>query len=360
MDKDILTTSETARLLGVSVRTAQLLIEGGALTSWKTPGGHRRVYRSDVLTFRARKNPAPAVLSARVLLLASAERLPVFESVLAAAAGCSVEAHTDPLEASFSMGSRAPAAVIVDVEQETKARISFLEYVALNPALSRTKLIALGGLPSAGPDISFRLHAHVTNPQKLADLVGTALQDLSEPAEPFSVAPSFPVAVNEKQRLAALERSGLLDAGTDETFDQLAWLARHSLKAPIALVTLLTATHQFFKSRLGLEITETPRSWAFCNHTILQRGVFSVGDLARDERFASNPAVMSDPHFRFYAGAPVLDPDGFAVASLCVVDYEPRTLDADQEQTLQVLAKCVSIDVRLRAAHRLMSGARGG
>jgi excisionase family DNA binding protein len=357
MDKDILTTTETAKLLGVSVRTAQLLIEGGALTSWKTPGGHRRVYHSDVLAFMARKSTAPAVPSARVLLLASAERLPALEKSVAAVGGCSIDAYTTPFAASFSMGSRTPAALVVDVDEETSERVSFLESVALNPALGHTKLIALGGLPPEARDlISSRLHANVTSPQALADAVRTALQDAGE-VKPFSIDPSIPVAINEGGRLAALQRSGLLEAGTEETFDQITWLASRSLRAPVALVTMLTATHQFFKSRHGLALTETPRSWAFCNYTILQRGVMEAGDLARDERFAANPAVMNDPHFRFYAGAPVVDPDGFALASLCVIDYEPRTLDRDQQQTLQLLAKFASGEVRLRAANRSMPGA---
>jgi GAF domain-containing protein len=115
------------------------------------------------------------------------------------------------------------------------------------------------------------------------------------------------------------------------------------------LVTLLTSTHQNFKSRHGLQIDQTPRSWAFGNYTILQRDVFSVSDLAGDSRFASNPAVMSDPHFRFYAGASVVDADGFALGSLCVIDYEPRTLDTVQEKILRILAKVASDEIRLRA-----------
>lgn len=351
MKDDILTTSETAKLLGVSVRTAQLLIEGGALTSWKTPGGHRRVYRADVLTFMARKSTQLLDLSsARLVLLASAERLTMLETVLAAIGGCSVESYTDPVAASFAMGARAQAVVIVDMTEETGNRLSFLEYAALNPALRQTKLVALGDLSSEGSDLlSSRLHARVMDPQELANIVRAALQDVTKPEDIFLAAPSFPVAMNEGQRLAAVERSGLLAMGREEIFDQLTWLASYSLKAPIALVSMLTATHQLFKSRHGLALTKTPRSWAFCNYTILQRGVFTVGDLARDARFAGNPAVKDAPHFRFYAGAPVIDPDGFALASLCIIDTEPRVLDKDQTQTLQLLAKFASSEVGARA-----------
>jgi GAF domain-containing protein len=104
-----------------------------------------------------------------------------------------------------------------------------------------------------------------------------------------------------------------VDTALEESFDTLTWLASRSLQTPIALFTLLTPTRQWFKSRQGVEITETPRSWAFCNHTILQRNVFVVEDLARDAEFVSNPTVAGPPNLRFYAGAPVIDSDGFAL-----------------------------------------------
>ena len=359
MDKDILTTTETAKLLGVSVRTAQLLIEGepDLLEDARRPSARLSIRCSRLHGPEEHRSGRPVSARYSARLLGAAGTL---EQIIAGVGGCSVEAFTSPIAASFAMGSRTPAALVVDVDEEARERVSFLESVALIPALSHTKLIALGGLPSEARNlIASRLHANATDPQSLADAVRTALQDSGE-MKSFSIDPSIPVAVNEGRRLAALQRSGLLDAGTGETFDEITWLASHSLKAPIALVTMLTATHQFFKSRHGLALTETPRSWAFCNYTILQRNVLEVDDLARDKRFAANPAVSSDPHFRFYAGAPVVDPDGFALASLCIIDYEPRTLDTDQQHTLQLLAKFASGEVRLRAANRLTAGARGG
>lgn len=350
MDKDILTTAETARLLGISVRTAQLLIEQGALTTWKTPGGHRRVHRADVMALMAQKRTAPpAAHSARVVVVSTAERLPALTRRLATVGGCSVEAHASAYAASFSIGSRAPAVVIVDVADGTSGRTSFLQSIASNPTLAQIKLIAIGDAADAAAIASSRLHAHLRDPDGVVDAVRSALRDPSAPAVLFAGTPSFPLADNENQRLAALERSGLLKTGSEQTFDDLTWLASLHLKAPIALMTLLTSTHQVFKSRQGLDMMETPRSWAFCNHTVLQRDVFSVGDLSGDTRFASNPAVMGGPHFRFYAGAPVIDPDGFALGSVCVIDYAPRRLDADQEQALRVLARCASREVRLQA-----------
>jgi len=358
MNKDILTTSEAAKLLGVSVRTVQLLVEGGALKSWKTPGGHRRVYRADILDFMARSNPTPALHSARLLLLASAERLPLLERALAGITGWLIEPHADPFSASFSMGLRPPAAVVVDLESEAGKHMSFLEHVVTNTSFSRTKLIVLGPLPSEGHDlIASRLLARADTTAALAETVQAALRDYAAPDPLFPEPPSFPVAPNERERLAAVDRSGLLDTGPEEAFDRLAWLASHSLKAPIALVAMLTPTQQVFKSRYGLDLTETPRDWAFCNYTILQDDVFAVDDLARDERFASNPVVMNDPHFRFYAGVPIVDPDGFTLASLCIIDYEPRHLDSDQERTLQLLAQIGAAELRSRVGRETMARA---
>lgn len=359
MNKDILTTSQAANLLGISVRTAQLLIEGGSLISWKTPGGHRRVYRSDVLSFRARRNVVPNAHSARVVLVSSPERSSVLERILATVNGSTVEVYTNTYTASSSIGYRAPAAVIVDVDLDRGEVKSFLEYLVSGSVIRLTKLIAFGDHSSFPAPIAARLHAVTSNPQELIDAVRKAIQDGSEPAGLFPEMASFPLASNETQRLVALERSGLLGGEPVETLDGLTWLASYSLKVPIALVTLLTSNHQFFKSRHGLEMTETPRSWAFCNYTILQREVFAVEDLALDGRFVSNPAVTGQPYFRFYAGAPIIDADGFALGSLCVIDREPRSLDADQLYTLQLLAKLASGEVQMRSADGLLPEDRG-
>jgi GAF domain-containing protein len=201
-----------------------------------------------------------------------------------------------------------------------------------------------------------RATIRVASPEQLPAILHVLLSDAPDLAHPGDDAP-FPVAANERQRLAALERSGLVDTQPEDVFDRLTWLASHSLAAPVALMTVLTPTRQWFKSRRGLDLAETPRSWAFCNYTLLQRDVMVAGDLAHDERFASNPAVAGAPHLRFYAGAPVLDPDGFGVGSICILDFKPRSLDADGRQTLRVLAQIASDQLRLRATDRQLKGA---
>lgn len=353
MDKDVLTTSQAAKLLGISVRTAQLLIEGGTLTSWKTPGGHRRVYRADVEALIARTNPAPAIASALVILVASPERRAAYDAMLAKVQECSVDVYGDVHSAAFAIGSRLPAAVIVDLDDAHAERLAFLKHVATNSALGQIAFIAAGSDTAlAKNELAQVRRVLVVSPEQLPDAVRNALRDMDEPLDIVRDGASFPLALNEGQRLAALERSGLVDTAPEESFDRLTWLASRSLKMPIALLTLLTTSRQWFKSRIGLEMTETPRSWSFCNYTILQKGVFAVDDLADKIPFDTNPAVVGDPHFRFYAGAPVIDPDGFAVGALCVIDYQPRTLDAEQEQTLLALAGLASDEVRLRATNR--------
>jgi excisionase family DNA binding protein len=349
MNNDILTTSETAKLLGISVRTAQLLIESGSLDSWKTPGGHRRVYRSDVLALMAKKSAAPALQSARLLLLASPERQPLLKAHLATVNGYTMEMHANGYAAAASISAQPPAAIIVDIAQAMTDQTGLMHFLATSPELARTKVIVVGDR-GAVDFTSVRLQ--FVQPEQLADAVGTALEDADAQIVSLPDDASFPIVPNEGLRLAALQRSGLLDAGHEEAFDELAWLARRSLRTPIALLTLLTSQHQVFKARYGIELAETPRSWAFCNYTILQREPFVVSDLSQDQRFASNPAVMGDFHFRFYAGAPVIDPGGFAVGSLCVIDREPRTLDAEQERTLRILAKLASDQIRLRIPPR--------
>ncbi len=233
-DDPILTTREAARLLGVAVSTAQVWMEGGALPTWKTPGGHRRVRLSAVHQLLQRREADAA-------------------------------SHCTPT------GEFVP-----------------------------------------GP------------------------------------AAAYPVPSNEARRLQALAASKLMDSPPEEVFDRLTWLASHVSECPMALLTLLSGRRQWFKSRIGLAACETAREAAFCSHTILQDGAFVVEDALADERFAANPLVTGEPHIRFYAGYPVLDANGFALGSLCVLDREPRRLRERELRALRELAAIASDEVRRR------------
>jgi|GEM_PF-343425 len=356
MDKEILTTAEAAKILGVSIRTAQLLIEGGTIPSWKTPGGHRRVYRRDVLAVISGPSHPPIFASARVITIARPERIADYEAALAKVNDCVVESYTDVYAALLAIGSRLPAAVVIEAEQLGAARLDMLESLRSDPALGRTQILVVGRsaaewkIGTAGLDTGTTVF--VDGLPALPAAIETALRGAVEHPVPFETQPTFPFPDNEGQRLLALERSGLVDTPPEDSFDRLTWLAARSLDAPVALLTLLTPTRQWFKSRYGLDLVETPRGWAFCNYTILQKDIMVAENLATDQRFADNPAVSGELGFRFYAGCPVIDPDGFTLGSLCVIDTRPRTLDDTQKQILANLAALASSEIKLRATDR--------
>lgn len=236
----VLTTSAAAELLGVAVSTAQQWIEGGAIPSWKTPGGHRRVRASDVMVLVGQRSRSAARNGAA----------------------------QGPLAAEF--------------------------------------------LPLAAPD--------------------------------------FPVPRTEPERLRALHALDIVDSPADAAFDRLTSLAAHATECPMALVTLLTSERQWFKSRIGVEVAETPRSWAFCSHTILNGGLTMVEDATTDPRFRFNPLVTGEPHIRFYGAFPVLDSDGHRLGALCVLDREPRRLREREIESLRTLAELVSEEIQRQAA----------
>jgi predicted Ser/Thr protein kinase len=159
---------------------------------------------------------------------------------------------------------------------------------------------------------------------------------------------SPPVPVNEPQRLAALLSCHILDTEPEPAFDGVALLASQLCGAPTALVSLVDESRQWFKARVGLQVSETPRSISFCAHAILGHAPFVIEDAREDPRFADNPLVTGEPYVRFYAGVPLVLDDGSAIGSLCVLDKEPRHLSEAQLASLKVLARQVSTEIGLR------------
>jgi GAF domain-containing protein len=152
----------------------------------------------------------------------------------------------------------------------------------------------------------------------------------------------------EAARIAALNRYAILDSEPEESFDDLVVLAAHVCKTPIALLSLVDDHRQWFKSKVGVEASETPKEISVCAHAIQQQDLFIVPDMRADARFRENPLVVGEPHIRFYAGAPLVNEDGFALGALCVVDREPRELDEEQKAALQSLSRLALRQMELR------------
>jgi signal transduction histidine kinase len=153
---------------------------------------------------------------------------------------------------------------------------------------------------------------------------------------------------NETDRLAALYALDILDSPAEQDFDDIVRLASTVCGVPMALVTLLDTDRQWFKARIGTDLTETDRDISFCAHAVLSRDLLVVPDATKDARFADNPVVKQDGGIRFYAGAPLITTDGFALGTLCVFDREPRRLDNEQSQALRALARQVTSQIELR------------
>lgn len=162
--------------------------------------------------------------------------------------------------------------------------------------------------------------------------------------------PRDATSLAELDRREALDSYQILDTPHEPAFDRIVRLAALLLDVPIALISLIDAERQWFKSRYGLDATETPRALAFCDHAIHGRDVMVVPDAEQDARFCDNPLVTGDPHIRFYAGAPLVTPDGFALGTICAIDRAPRQLSSRDAAILAALAEQVMHELEVRAA----------
>jgi diguanylate cyclase (GGDEF)-like protein len=154
-----------------------------------------------------------------------------------------------------------------------------------------------------------------------------------------------PIPHDETVRLKSLHSLKVLDTNPEERFDRITRLARNIFKVPIALVSLVDGDRQWFKSRAGLDATETPRDISFCGHAIVGHQVFVVPNASNDQRFCDNPLVVDDPSIRFYAGYPLHAPNGSRLGTLCIIDREPRDFTDDDAETLKSLGEMVEAEL---------------
>ncbi|MFV8377948.1 PAS domain S-box protein [Flavobacterium sp. LB3R33] len=151
----------------------------------------------------------------------------------------------------------------------------------------------------------------------------------------------YPTPENEIERLRVLNEYAILDTISEKEYESITQLASYICNVPIALVSLIDQNRQWFKASVGLDASETSRKDSFCQYTIMNNHVFEVENATEHELFFDNPLVLGDPNIRFYAGAPLLNKNGFVMGSLCVIDTEPKKLNEEQKNALQLLANQV-------------------
>ena len=157
-----------------------------------------------------------------------------------------------------------------------------------------------------------------------------------------------PLPENEAERLEALRQYDILDTEPETVYDEAVKTAASLCRTPVASISLLDGDRQWFKSVYGTDMRQTPRDVSFCSHALLQPDLLIVPDARQDPRFADNPLVTGDPHVRFYAGAPLVSPEGHALGALCVIDRVPHEITADQQEVLRILARQVMAQLELR------------
>ncbi len=169
--------------------------------------------------------------------------------------------------------------------------------------------------------------------------------------------PAAPIPANEQERLDALCAYEILDTMPEKEFDDITRLAAYICQAPTALISLVDKDRQWFKSSHHLDVAETPREMAFCAHAILQSEPLVIPDALQDPRFSDNILVTGELHLRFYAGAPLITPDGQAIGTLCLLDYQPRSITPEQQDALQILSRQVVSLLELRLKNRRLEQA---
>jgi PAS domain S-box-containing protein len=194
-----------------------------------------------------------------------------------------------------------------------------------------------------------------TNPSQPPPATGSWTPPSQEPSPASPYAEAYPLPWNEQARLEALRSYAVLDTPPEPSFDDITQLAAQLCGAPIALISLVDEHRVWFKSRTGVEAQEAPRDTAFCGRSVLQSELHVVPDTLLDAQLSRHPLVIQAPHLRFYAGAPLITPEGLTLGMVCVADQEPRQLSAPQARGLEVLARQVVGQLELRRMNLLQT-----
>lgn len=349
MMKDILTTANAAELLGVSIRTAQLWVESGQLPSWKTPGGHRRIPRQAVLDLIEDSALAPVDLRANAVVLAGKGRGSEWVEAGLPGSGLLIEVAED-LDIVRTLLEPAPPTLLIVENAEEVERKKFVTTISSDPRYRQTLVFTMtqkgAGSPAARGDTRIQMRMLPTASAASAAVIDSLKARLLDDSGDV---PGFARPLNEKARLEAVRRTALVGSEADSRFDRLVRLAAFVTRAPIAMFTLITKDQQWFKSRVGFDGEGTSRDWAFCNETLIANEITVIEDMREDSKLQANPTLKEPYGFRFYAGAPVRDPWGFALGSVCVIDTVPRSLKREERDALITIADAVTNLIRLTA-----------
>jgi GAF domain-containing protein len=157
-----------------------------------------------------------------------------------------------------------------------------------------------------------------------------------------------PIPADEEARQESLRTYEILDTQAEKVFDDITAVIAGICDTPIALLTFIDGNRQWIKANFGLPLRQTTRNASICAHAICRDELFVVPDTLRDARFADNPFVIGEPHIRFYAGMPLITPEGHALGALCVIDHSPRQLSEDQKAKLEALAQSAMLLLEIR------------
>jgi len=356
--KDVLTTAKAAELLGVSTRTAQLWVESGQLPSWKTPGGHRRIPRQAVLDLIQDPVHEDFGVRAHAIIFAGEGRGDQWRAAGLPALGLLIDVSESIETVRSWLASIPPMLVIVENTDEDERR-RLIQSLERDVRFKNTVIISSSARNALDPVAASANRLRIKMLPDVSATSATIVEYLLSNGGGVTEHLAFRTPWNENARLKAVANSGLVGSAPDLAFDRLIRLAAHSANAPIAMFTLITEAEQWFKSRVGFDGEATPRDWAFCNETLLANEFTVLEDLTKLESMARNPTLSEPYGFRFYAGAPVRDPLGFVLGSICVIDVVARTLSEAEREAMTTIADAASSLIRTRVLEHELQDLRG-